>query len=157
MWHCPFSSYFIEFFTTKFNEIRKNKITSSFSAPTQDRVITPEYSSLCKFTHFDIIFPETIFRLFFSSKPSTCLLDPIPSKSIKELFPILRSLTSETVSSSFKTGVIRPLPKKHNLDPDLISNYRPITNLPFFSKLLEKVVVQQLIDPLPSNNLLKPH
>ena len=34
--------------------------------------------------------------------------------------------------------------KNPSLDPSLISNYRPISNLPFLSKVLEKVVYKQL-------------
>src|SRR4029434_9101145 len=34
--------------------------------------------------------------------------------------------------------------KKPNLDPDNLANYRPISNLPFLSKILEKIVAKQL-------------
>ena len=36
----------------------------------------------------------------------------------------------------------------------LISNYRPISILPVFSKLFEKVVYKRLINYLDSNNIL---
>jgi hypothetical protein len=34
--------------------------------------------------------------------------------------------------------------KKQSLDASIINNYRPISNLPFISKSIEKVVLQQL-------------
>jgi len=34
---------------------------------------------------------------------------------------------------------VRPLIKKSGLDPDILKNYRPVSNLPFISKVLEKV------------------
>ena len=43
--------------------------------------------------------------------------------------------------------------KKHNLDPEDLSNYRPISNLPFLAKVLEKVVTLQLHDHLHSHHL----
>ncbi len=41
-------------------------------------------------------------------------------------------------------AVIKPLIKKPQLDPKDLVNYRPISNLPFLSKILEKVVSSQL-------------
>jgi len=37
-----------------------------------------------------------------------------------------------------------PVLKKPNLDPADFTNYRPISNLPFVSKIMEKVVANQL-------------
>lgn len=43
-----------------------------------------------------------------------------------------------------------------NLDPSILSNYRPISNLPFISKLLESTVATQLQSFLVDKNLLDP-
>jgi len=37
----------------------------------------------------------------------------------------------------------------------VLANYRPISNLPFMSKILEKVVADQLCDFLHDNNLFE--
>ena len=37
-----------------------------------------------------------------------------------------------------------PLMKKPNLDEEVLKNYRPVSNLPFISKVLGKVVVTRL-------------
>ena len=42
------------------------------------------------------------------------------------------------------------------LDPENLKNYRPVSNLPFLSKVLEKVVLDQLLNHLQSNNLVYP-
>ena len=39
-------------------------------------------------------------------------------------------------------------------DPDEVGNYRPISLLPIISKLLEKIISNQLIEYLENNNLL---
>ncbi len=44
------------------------------------------------------------------------------------------------VPKPFKLAVIKPLIKKPKLDPCELANYRPISNLPFMSKIFEKVV-----------------
>ena len=54
-------------------------------------------------------------------KPTTCLLDPIPTRLFKDVFPLLGALVLDQINLSlatayvpqaFKTAVIRPLPKK---------------------------------------------
>lgn len=54
------------------------------------------------------------------------------------------SFTSATVPISLKTAAGTPVLKKPNLDPADFANYRPISNLPFISKIMEKVVTNQL-------------
>ncbi len=54
------------------------------------------------------------------------------------------SLSLGHVPKPFKLAVIKPLIKKPQLDPSELANYRPISNLPFMSKILEKVVSAQL-------------
>ena len=95
-------------------------------------------------------------------KPSTCSLDPFPTALIKlnisAISPLItktinRSLQSGLVPSALKTAIITPLLKKPSLDPDNLTNYRPISNLPFLSKVLEKVVAAQLQDHLHTNSI----
>lgn len=86
-------------------------------------------------------------------RPSHCPLDCLPPRLLKNVFDtvgpfLLRlvntALSSGCVPSAFKHAVVQPLIKKSNLDPDVLSNYRPISKLPFLSKVLEKVVCSQL-------------
>ena len=90
------------------------------------------------------------------------MLDHLPTKVLKELFQTFGpamlnimnlSLSTGTVPSTFKTAVIKPLLKKSGLDPELLSRYRPIANLPFLSKLLERIVANQTIKHLMMKNL----
>ena len=54
------------------------------------------------------------------------------------------SLASGVVPAYFKEAVVEPLLKKPNLDTSVLCNYRPISKLPFISKILEKTVLVQL-------------
>ena len=82
-----------------------------------------------------------------------CKLDPIPTWLLKdtldELLPCITkllniSLSSGHVPESFKTSLLIPLLKKPNLDQNVLKNYRPIANLPFLGKVLERIVTLQL-------------
>jgi len=47
--------------------------------------------------------------------------------------------------------------KKHNLDASQPKNFRPVSNLPYLSKILEKVVQSQLQKFLDEHNMMPPH
>ena len=64
------------------------------------------------------------------------------------------SLITGYIPESFKVAVIKPLLKRPTLDTEVLANYRPISNLPLMSKILEKVVANQLRDFLHINRLI---
>ena len=63
------------------------------------------------------------------------------------------SLQSGQMPSHLKVAKLRPLLKKPSLDHTQFSNYRPISNLAFISKAIEKSVANQLITYINKNNL----
>ena len=54
------------------------------------------------------------------------------------------SLATSTFPSQFKSTVVRPLLKKSSLDPENLKKYRPVSNLSFVSKIIEKIVASRL-------------
>ncbi|XP_070582622.1 LOW QUALITY PROTEIN: uncharacterized protein [Erythrolamprus reginae] len=56
----------------------------------------------------------------------------------------------------YKEAVVRPLLKKPSLDPAVLNNYRPVSNLPFMGKVVEKVVALQLQRSLDEADYLGP-
>lgn len=63
------------------------------------------------------------------------------------------SLLSGTVPIALKTAVITLILKKPGTDSKNFDNFHPISNLPFLSKILEKIVAFQLLDHLSCNSL----
>ena len=55
----------------------------------------------------------------------------------------------------FIQAIVTPLLKKNTLNPSEPNNYRPISHLPFLSKVLERIVQTQL-NTFLTNNLLDP-
>ncbi|QJC37765.1 hypothetical protein GJU03_01205 [Enterobacteriaceae endosymbiont of Donacia bicoloricornis] len=62
------------------------------------------------------------------------------------------SITKNVVPLSWKTAIVVPLPKKSN--PEAYSDCRPISLLNVMSKILERVVQNQLLTHVNSNQLL---
>ncbi len=69
------------------------------------------------------------------------------------MFFINMCLSTGTVPDCLKHASVTPRLKKPNLDVSDLCNFRPISNLPFISKILEKVVFTQLHSLLDSNSL----
>ena len=95
----------------------------------------------------------------------SCDLDPIPTPilhdCLEEITPIVtdivnKSLSSGVVPQCFKHALVKPLLKKANLDPNCPSNYRPVSNQPFLSKVMERIVLKQFSQHLESHSLLEP-
>ena len=95
-----------------------------------------------------------------------CILDHAPTSLMKNcsslLAPFLpklfnRSLFESYVETPQKAAIITPLLKKMGLDKNDRKNYRPVSNLTFISKLLERVVCSQMSNFLEENDALCPH
>ena len=56
----------------------------------------------------------------------------------------------------FKEAILTPLLKKALLDPEIFKNFRPISNLAYISKLIEKCVVVQVTEHAVAHDLLDP-
>ena len=63
------------------------------------------------------------------------------------------SFDSASMPSSMKKAVLSPLQKKPSLDFEIFSNFTPVSNLKFMSKVIEKVATMPLSDYLCDNDL----
>ena len=63
------------------------------------------------------------------------------------------SLASGIFPQCFKSGLVTPILKKKCLDHNDLNNYRPVSNLCFIAKILEKLVLSQVSSYLNSHNL----
>ena len=160
------SDDFMSFFIDKIATIRSKIINLTPSNVTAQKPTSSPGSlqpgpSLDCFSPIDL---PLLAKMISSAKPSTCILDAVPTSLLKEVFPLIGTsllnlinlpLLTGYVPRSFKVAVIKPLLKKPSLDPGVLANYRPISNLPFLSKILEKAVANQLCDYLQSNGLFE--
>jgi len=88
--------------------------------------------------------------------------DVLPSWFLKQIFDTIgpdlviiinNCLLTGTIPEILKLASVSPIPKKASPDPSIYSNFRPISNLPFISKILEKIVFIQLQDYLTTNGI----
>ncbi len=114
---------------------------------------------------FNTATSEEVSKIISRSASKSCELDPLPTWLLKEhiyiLLPVITtivnaSLTTSTFPTIFKHAVVRPLLKKATLDPELYKNYRPVSNLTFVSKVIERVVLARLAEHYTIHNLYEP-
>ena len=73
--------------------------------------------------------------------------------TLPTLIPSNSSFDHGIFPLKLRTAVMKPLLKKDNLDLNVFQNYRPVSNIPFISKVLEKVAVKRLTNHLDINGL----
>ena len=92
---------------------------------------------------------DEVFSTINALKTKTCETDPIPTNLFKKIVPLIidivtklinKSLTEGAFSKHWKTAIICPLLKKPGTEL-IASNYRLVSNLPFLSKVVEKIVL----------------
>ena len=97
---------------------------------------------------FKSVSEDEVGKVIGASPSSSCSLDPLPTwmlkKCLSTLLPIITlivnlSLKSGEFCSSLKRAYVTPLLKKADLDPDIFKNFRPVSNLSFISKLIERI------------------
>ena len=151
-----------DIFSNYFNDIIK-AIRAEF--PTHDTPSASTYTPIepaLQLNNFEPVTHKEIFQIISDSPSKSCELDSIPTKLFKkclnELLPIITeiinySLRTGIVPDKFKTAIVKPLIKKPSLDPNCLKNYRPVSNLSFLSKLLERVILKQLLKHIEQANL----
>ena len=111
---------------------------------------------------FGVCSQKSVHDIIAASAAKSCDLDPVPTFLVKDflstLLPFLTRICNASIQeghvpSSQKEAIVTPSLKKHDLDPADIRNYRPISNLPFMSKVVEKLVYQQLSVYLAEHDL----
>ena len=114
---------------------------------------------------FSEVCPRDVFTVLKSLNPSKAAgHDNIPPRMIKDgaeelAVPLCYlanlSLQSSLFPTSEKLAKISPVFKSN--DRSLLDNYRPISILSVFSKVLEKIVYHQISNYLEENSLLSPY
>jgi hypothetical protein len=149
---------FSDYFVRKVTDIRA-ELDQLVSQPTASDDVTPD----CVFASFQPITESDLKLIIQKSKPTTCSLDPVPTPLLLEnldlILPTLTQIVNDSLLSGvfpflFKTAIVKPLLKKPSLDQNNLKNYRPVSNLAFLSKVIEKVVLQQMFSYLNTHDLI---
>ena len=148
---------FADFFLNKIEKIREQF---------QNQGTKKKYSKKCtKMTRFQLLDKKEICNIIKNMNPTTCMTDPCDTKfllrfkeTILDAITMIenQSLTTGEFLDDWKMAIVRPLIKGPDLDTEL-KNYRPISNLSFLSKIVEKAAQLQLQEHFDQHSLLPKH
>ena len=146
-----FNQYYIE----KVDKIRRS-IPSTTQTIENINLVTGE-----KMKQFEPVTEKELKQIIQEYGVKTSTEDPIPMHILKNLIdealPTLTKLINKSLAEGsmdgVKSSVLDPLLKKAGLDSEIRKNFRPVNNLVFFSKLIERVVKIQLDQHMAVNAL----
>ena len=152
---------FSTFFVNKIGKIRMKFCDPKHNVP---HIPPPEINF--PMTSFEPATADEVKKLILSSQDKSCDLDPLPTKLLKSCLDILLTPITNIVNLSLESGSfpdvlkvshITPLLKKPSLSKDDMKNYRPVSNLKFISKIIEKIISNRIRSHLDKNNLSNPN
>ena len=150
---------FATFFSDKIVKIRSNLGEVNLDAALEYDTPFDGDSKLCAIKPAS---EADILKLIKSSPNKSCALDPLPTWLLKDceesLLPVItrilnRSLCNGQMPLDLKTALLSPLIKKALLEANILKNYRPVSNLAYLSKLIEKVVDDRFCSHLINHKL----
>ena len=112
--------------------------------------------------HFTPVTTTRLANLISKTARKSCDLDPIAATVLRECLSNLISITTKIVNMSLteavvppklKNALLHPLLKKASLPYDEFSSFRPVSNLSFISKCVEKGAAAQTCMHVDDNNL----
>ena len=149
---------FARSFHTKIANIRTN-LDATNAPPVSVNIQTLEPVATFELTH---VSKDCVREVIMNLSTKTCVLDPIPTNLLKKsknvLLPVITdvvnvSFTSGIMPSDLKTSHVSPILKQSNLEVNNLSNYRPVSQIPFIAKVVEKCACNQLHEHCQANNL----
>ena len=140
---------------------------SSGTSNVNDMIVLDMYQSnvSCSLSEFDQFSVDDVSKVINGFAAKHCSLDSVPTWFLKNNSEILINVITRFVNLSLSTGVfpdtlkhaiIGPLIKKPSLDRNTLKNYRPVSNIKFLSKVMEKIVVNTITKHMDENSLGEP-
>ena len=149
-----------ERFSIQFTE-KPIKLQKLMNTPLDDQGGTPQFKML---SQFKLLNPQDARKIIQSSTLKTAPHDPIPASLFKDNMEILIPHVCNIGNTPIKTCRMPPLLKhpvithgvvykQKQLDVDDVANYRPISQFPIMSIIMERHVAEQLQHHMNDNNI----
>ena len=146
---------FSEFFEGKIDKTMLDLEAKHRSITTDQyhHFIEDEFKISSRMPNFIPVFNDDIKEVIRTAPSKHCKLDPLPINIMKEHMDVLAYYTAKLVNISFDTGffsdklkeaILHPLIMNIKLEP-IFTNFRPVSNLSYLSKLIERLVCKQLV------------
>ena len=150
---------FLQYFSEKIDKIRATFDDESDLGTNVHMSVQIDH----KFSTFESVSEDDVHKIVMSFGVKCSPEDPIPSKLLKHQIDFFVPIWTKLVNLSLRLGsmdclknaILLPLIKDLDtlIDRDNLKNYRPVSNLLFLGKLIERIVSMQLDKHMSINNL----
>ena len=153
---------FSKFFMSKIIRIR-----AEIESTPVDQDFSLEFAShisvTTRFSEFKQICEEDVLRHIRELNKTNCELDPIIVSKVGVVYESAAPFIVEIINKCFsesvfvlseKRALIRPYFKKIGLDRDNLLNYRPVSNLSYLSKIIERTMLDQMFPFLEQSGVI---
>ena len=127
--------------------------------------IEDEFKTTYKMSNFTPVSNDEINDIIRTAPSKHCELDPLPTNIMKEHKDILAYFITRIVNTSLNKGhlseklneaILQPLIKNIKLRP-IFTNYQPVLNLSYLSKLIERLICKQIARYMNSMGQMEPY
>ena len=137
---------FNTFFVEKPKRIRAEMLEPDDTS-LQDTPLNEVIDDDSTLSHFAPATVDEVRKLVKDHGIKVCPLDPLPawllSDNLEDFLPFITYLINLSLKGNInglKKALVRPSLKDNGLDSNIFNSFRPISNLPFIGKLIERIV-----------------
>ena len=149
-------------FNSYFSNVGKNIANQMNSGPRDHiKYLSGNYRSSF---YFSPVSTSQVFNCIYNLKNKKCGLFSIPVRVLKHINCIIAPVIASIINKSIEQGVFPDslkvacvIPLFKSGEKSLLGNYRPISLLPIFSKIFERLAHDRLYDYLLNKNIIFPH
>ena len=150
-----------KYFVSKIDTIQRQIDTDITDLPASASTLADDFTrSTPSLSAFKILSANSVKSLIHNSTLKSCPLDPMPSRLVSRcdaLLPVITTIINKSLEAghfpkSWKEALVCLLLKKPGLHI-ILKNFRPVSNLAFLSKLIEKTVFHQIHEHMVDTNL----
>lgn len=157
-----FSNRFAEFLTSKITKIRNDLDKESDNQEIKSAKLCTRTFEISEISECDLS------KILKSVRLKMCMLDPLPLRLMTNsdiqnvILPLLVeiinvSIRTNTFPQSEKLALVTPVEKNKKSERNDPNSYRPVSNLSFLSKIIEKSVACQLSEYLEEDKIYSKH
>ena len=159
------ASRFARFLKKKITDIRDNLENDPDMSDALPSSVDLPPDNCSSFTEFPEMSTEEVRKIISEASNASCSLDSHPTwllkQHIDQHLPAITAIVNKSLSSGIfpaaaHHAIVTPLIKKPSLDKEVLKNYRPVSNLSFIAKVIEKCAAKHLVDHLNANNCNDP-
>ena len=155
-----FNDYFISKITTIMDNLRPQDPIDTDQSLLEDHYLTDK-----RFGDFEVLDEEKVLQLIKDTPTKTCALDPLPTALVKNQSEVLSPYLTKIINTSFQDAEFPDNLKKSNVCPliksiklqTILKSYRPVSNLTYISKLIERAACPQIMEFATISGNMEPY